>query len=259
VRKLLRSDDGARKPVLAEDHILNLGEWDKVSELNLEDGVELTEPEDLIPTAVAAEVGRRYAIQFLGLSSESAAALDADVIKAALTKSKGNLWDALRSAFEGAFQGGHIEKVGFAKELAQYVEASAKANPRPPGFPALEGNFAVLVADLARRLRHAQSLEQDRRTRNRTRQIIDGFLGDRPAGSSRDAAAELIHEIESALEDTYGDEEVRRRLHLVVHDFELNVDPQAPVDRYEDFADRLRGLDAVRRDAYRNRSPIVIP
>jgi predicted ATPase len=258
MKKLRRSEDGRRKPVLAEEDILNLGQWEGASKLDLDEGVNLTEPEDLIPSSVAAEVARRYAIQFLGISAEDARALDAKKIRDQFKNAKGSMWDALQLAFGQSFDGGHIEKVGFAKELAQFIESSAEADPRPSGFPALEKNFGVLIGDLARRLRRAQAVEQDRRTRNRTRQIVDGFLGDHPNGSTRDAAVELIHEIESALEDTFGDEEVRRHLHILARECELGVDPQAPVPRYEEFKDGLRGLDAIRREAYRQRTQSLV-
>jgi predicted ATPase len=258
VKKLKRSDDGARKPVLADEDILNLGEWEDASKLELEDGVVLREPEDLIPCPVLAEVARRYAIQFLGISAEEAGELDAEKVRAKLAKAEGSAWDALQLAFGETFDGGHIEKVGFSKELAHLVEANAAAKPRPHGFPVLEANFEILIAELSRRLRRAQAVEQDRRSRNRTRQIVEGFLGDRPTGASRDAARELIHEIEGALEDTYGDEEVRRQLNIMFREFELGIDPEAPVPRYEEFQDALRSLDAVRREAYRNRTESLV-
>ena len=257
IKKLQRSDDGRRKPILADDYILDLGAWAKETDLQTDSGVEVTEPEDLIPAPIAAEAAQRYAIQFLEATQEEARSLSGKSILSCLTENQGSLWRSLEQAFAKAFDGGHIEKVGFAKELANVVDAAADSNPRPTGFPKIEHNFGKLIAELAGRLRNAEITELDQRTNNRTDHTVQGFLRDHPDGATRDAANHLLGEIESNLEDTIGDEAVRHKLLAMRHGFQLTTDPQEPVPSFDDFCQQLKDLPSVRRQAYKDAAAIA--
>ncbi len=164
---------------------------------------------------------------------------------------KGRMWAALTKTFKKAFPGAHIDKVGFAKEVVDYLDRERLAEPRPAAVAELEYNFASLIRELASKLNLASAEEAERRTNRQTKRAVRGFLRDHPDSSTRDEASQLLREVESLLEDTPGDEAVQVELIALQRDFELNSDPLRNLENFAEFRDRLEGLDARRRIGYR--------
>ncbi len=251
-RRLARSTDGARKPILGSAYVLDLGAWAQTAELKLTDGVVVAEIEDLISPTIVAGAARGYAVHLLEASDESAALMTAELVAEKLAgPANGRMWAALEVAFGEVFGDSHIDKVGFAREVVSILERAREQHPRPPGLPDTEHNFAQLLVALAERLSRAASDEAERRSNRRTDRIVRSFLRDFPDAASRDAADELLRELEASLELTTGDDAVRADLISLRRDFKLNTDPLTPVPDFEEFRRRVGDLKTRRRLAYR--------
>jgi energy-coupling factor transporter ATP-binding protein EcfA2 len=200
-RKLARSTDGSRKPILPADYVVNVADWAQAAKVELHEAVRVTELEDLIPPAIVVEGARSYAIRLLQVSSDAAQAVRSESIVANLSgEAQGSMWRALDLTFAEVFDGAHVDKIGFAKEVVNFIDAVREDRPRPPGLRDLEHNFGELIAELAARLRQAAADEAERRTNRRTDRIVRGFLRDFGDAASRDAADQVLREIEGSLE-----------------------------------------------------------
>lgn len=250
VKKLARSEvDG--KEVLPSRYVVNLGEWAKQADLAVHPDTTVTEIEDLIPPTIMAEAARRYAVHMLRLSPTEASVFEAGHIEHALAAADGRNFKALESAFASVFEGAHIDKVGFAKEVVGALELGDADESQAQGSAELEKNFTELQAELAARLRDAAQLEADRRRTRRLRRIVKGFLRDYPDGATRDAADQALREVEGSLDDTVGDEAVRSRLTRLRQQFELSTDPLTPVSSFDAFRQALNDLIYLERFVYR--------
>jgi hypothetical protein len=251
-RRLARSTDGTRRPILDEAYVVDLGAWAQTAELKLADGVVVAEIEDLLSPTIVAAAARGYAVHLIEVSDDKAAGMTAELVAGKLADpAGGRMWSALEIAFSEVLDGAHIDKVGFAKEVVSILERVRDQHPRPPGLPDVEHNFERLLADLAQRLSRAASAEADRRSNRRTDRIVRSFLRDFPDAASRDAADELLRELEASLELTTGDDAVRADLIGLRRDFKLNTDPLTPVPDFEEFRRRVSDLKTRRRLAYR--------
>jgi predicted ATPase len=250
-RKLARSSDGSRKPILQAEYIVNVADWAGEANLNVLDEVRVREVEDLIPLAIAVEASRSYAIRLLQASSEEAERITVQRIGKHLKDDDGSVWRAIESAFAEVLDGAHIDKIGFAKEVVTFIETVRSQPRRPPGLPDLEHNFGELIAELAERLREASRDEAERRTNRRTDRIVRSFLRDYPDVAPRNAADQVVRELEASLEDTAGDEAVRLELAALRREFKLSTDPLTPVPEYSEFRRGLTDLGTKRRLAYR--------
>lgn len=183
-KKLLRSEANG-KQVLAERFIIQLGDWASHNELEIDSGVTVREPEDLVPIEVAVHAARRYAEHLMRLSAQEAATLSADAVRGELVAADGSIWDALRAAFAVTFSDSHIDKVGFAKELISSLATGELTDKRSTP---LVNNFRKLIADLADTLQEAARHEDERQRSRRLDRIVSGFLEDYANGATRDRA-----------------------------------------------------------------------
>jgi hypothetical protein len=249
-KHLRRSDDGKSKPIIDQRFVLNVTDWSENADLKIEAAVSVVEPEDLLPVPVALAAARAYARKMLGASAEKAEKINAESLRDSLQgAAKGRVWKAIEKVFKKAFPGEHIDKVGFAKEVIDFLDRERAG--QPDGLEALEYNFFQLIAELSSRLDQAEAQESERRTRRQTNRAVRSFIRDHVDSASRDAASQLLREIESTLEESQGDERVQVELIALRREFELGVDPLAPVTDFERFRDRLRNLDALRRIGFR--------
>jgi predicted ATPase len=256
-RQLLRKVPGRAKPSLKERYVLDVGSWAELAKLKLESSVIAREPEDLIPAALIAEAGRNYARRLLGIGDSDTKGLTAEKIKSGISDAEGSLWGAAKAAFANCFDGAAIEKVGFAKELVALLESSAQAQPPASAVATLEANFEPLIAELAQRLREADAEETDERTEKRSERVVRIFLRDHPEGALRHEADQALIELESALEDTPGDEGVRNHLAALRQAYDLQANPTSQVSEFEQFRDKLRDLRAVRRHAWKEAAKVT--
>jgi predicted ATPase len=256
-RKLARSTDGRGKRILDDNYVVDIATWGAGADLDVVEGITPVEPEDLIPLQIATAAAHGYAEHLLGLDEQKVSELKPEAIKAQIAGAGGRLWTALELAFADAYDGAHIDKVGFAKEIVAFIDRTREQHPRPPGLKALEQNFGALVALLAERLARAEEEEIERRTNRRTDRIVRGFLRDFPEAASRDDADAVLRQIEASLEMSVGDDAVRAEIAALRREFKLSTDPLTPVPEFDAFRDRLANLKTKRRLAYRAPTAVV--
>jgi energy-coupling factor transporter ATP-binding protein EcfA2 len=251
-RRLVRRTDGNSKRILEERFVVDIAAWADGAGVRVAAGVTAVEIEDLVPVPVAVEAARSYAKRMLGSSEEDTRRLTSEAILQKLPESaEGRVWKATRQAFADAFDDAHIDKVGFAKEIVGFADHALALPQRPNGVPDLEHNFGSLIAELAQRLNRAVIEESELRTSRRTDRIVRAFLRDHPAGASRDAADQVLRDVEVNLEDDAGDEAVRSEVSAMRRQFHLASDPLTPVAGFGEFCERLKALKAKRRLGFR--------
>lgn len=244
--KLARHEMTGGRPLLDGRYVVDLSEWASDSNLRLPERASVVQIEDLIPLEVAVEALRAYARRFMRVPEADVDRLKVALIKAHLADGTGALWPAAEAAFGEAFDGAHVDKVGFAKELTEWVDR-VKDGRRPPGLQALEDNFASLLSHLASLLRAAAFDEVERRQLRRLRREIDGFARDRSDGATRDEADRMLRDVEATLEDDEANDLLRRALAGIRRDFRLRSEPSRGVEHFEDFKRRVLELKTLDR------------
>lgn len=244
VRALKRG--GARsKEVLPARFVRQVGALvDKHKEdIHVAAGVpKVEELEDLVALPVAVAAARNYAHKVGDFTRETADRFTSEDIEEALKVGPGTLFDAVAAAFTSRFGSDtHIEKVGFAKEVVAALRV-ARSGPSPEGFEETERNFALVLADLAKLLREASAEEQDRRLNNRLDRTVSGFLRDYPNPASRERGRLLIEEVEASTEDSEAGDRIRLEAERIRREFALDENLTDPIERFEDFRDRVASL-----------------
>lgn len=245
----LRSSEADGQRVLEDSNIVVLDQWMRDNPVELDGGIKGVEIEDLVPASLAAVAANAYADRLWPLS-EAHPRIDAAGILSKVTKTKPALWPAVEKAFAETYDSGHIDKVGFAKELIIHLDRTRGDANRPPGGPQLEHNFALLLADLTERLQLAQEAEVENRHTKQLDRIIDAFLRDFPDGVERDTAERRLRDIENKLGDSEGDQAVRATVSVLRREFSLRTDPLEQVPDYASFKERLSKLPLLARLAY---------
>jgi AAA domain, putative AbiEii toxin, Type IV TA system len=257
--KTLTRGGPRRKEILPQEFVLQVGAWATAAAepLSVPKDVVITELEDLIPLPVAVAAARNYAIKVVQASREHADTLVEGDISAKLEKHHGSVFDALKSAFvERLGPEFHIEKVGFAKEVVAALSASRHLDVPPSGFSEAERNFELILSELAKLLRRANQEEQDRRLNNRLQRIVKGFLSDYPASTSRERGRLLVEEVQGSIEESDEGDWIRLQAEKLRRDFHLDESLTQPIDRFDEFRDRVAALQYeerfVKRDVYRD-------
>ena len=251
--RIFDADGLRRKAIIRKEFVIDLSSWAAEAEdLELPANLEVYETEDLIPPEVAVTAARGYAIAMLRPQEENQIeALSEQAILSRLGSDEGSgVWEAVKAEFAEAFDGAEISKVGFAKEVAAYVDAYRDADPIPPGLARLESNFGALIATLSEKLEMAESKEISGRTNRRSDMLVKSFLDDYPEPPVRDRALKFLRDLEASLENISGDDKVRAAIGEMRRRFDLGRDPLEPVPEYEAFRQRLRDLQAIRRGGY---------
>jgi predicted ATPase len=247
--KVLTRGGPRRKEILPSEFVLQVGTWaSEVQQLSIADDVIVTELEDLISLPVAVVAARNYAVKVVEVARDHAETFVEADIAAKLNAQHGSLFDSLRVAFaERLGPDVHIEKVGFVKEVVAVLAASRDVAVPPPGVRDVERNIALILAELAKRLRRANQQEQDRRLNNRLKRTIAGFLSDYPTPTTRERGRLLIEEIQASIEDSEEGDRVRILMERLRRDFELDENLTDPIDRFDDFRERVEALQYEER------------
>jgi hypothetical protein len=242
--KTLARGGPRRKEVLPSEFVIQIGSWAKTAEqLSIADRVTVTELEDLVSLPVAVAAARNYAVKVVEIPRASAEQLVEADVAAQLKAHPGPLFDALALAFaERLGPDVHIEKVGFAKEVVAALAASRSVETPLPGFAEVERNIGLLLSALAKLLRRAYQREEDRRLSNRLNRTIAGFLADYPTPTTRERGRLLIEEVNASVETSDEGDRVRLLAAKLYRDFELDEDLTKPIDRYEEFRERVEAL-----------------
>lgn len=252
-----RNPKGSRGRFLSLDYVLELGDWAaKQPELKADPGVNVREPEDLVPLGILAEAARRYAMRFPHVVKGTPEDFETASIVAELAAADGSSWDALEKAFAGHFDGDSISKLGLAREVIHVVEAGDADSEEAER---LVSNFGLLIAELADRLRRAREAEELRRIGKRSEEIVKSFIADNPSGANRDQTDQALRDIEKALEENEGDEAIRFEVQKIRRDFELETDPLSPAEPFDQLKDRLSDLRVLAQKAYEDAESAPAP
>lgn len=241
VKRLERSEIDGR-PIINPQYILDLGEWAERAALKTTAGVEIRELEDLIPRSLMLAAARAYAQRFMNLDDAASGALKSAAIGEAVHAAGGRSWKGLEDAFAATFDDAQIDKVGFARELADLLERSRREGTSPHGITALVHNFGALLRELAERMADAERAEVLRRRNRQVKQLARGFERDHPHGARRDQADQVLRAIERSLEDSPEDDRIRLRATEMRRHFGLKLEDTAPLVEHERFLEELRNL-----------------
>ena len=170
-----------RKELVAAEYVVQVGQWVKETQLKVDDGVVVTELEDLVPLAMAVAAAKNYAIKIGRSNTKVVKELTVADIKNQLGTANGSVFGALSRACMEQDGGFHIEKVGFAREIISLLAGTRwPSKQQLAGCDDLEKRFKLLLEHLAQRLRNAHRLEQERRLNNKLERAVSGFLSDHP-------------------------------------------------------------------------------
>jgi AAA15 family ATPase/GTPase/DNA-directed RNA polymerase subunit F len=234
---------GARgKQILPDDYILQLAE-SGIDVSKLPTG-SLTDIEDLIPLAVCTEVSRRYLTHFCNMSAEDLASLTDELIESKIVEGK-CLFDAIEKAIFTLKGKPHIEKVGFARTLVDYLsELSAVdiVNNKIPDIQSFSKNMGVLFQKLNTMRRSAEREANEEKIAGKFKRLKDGFLRDFPEAASRQMAFNLFEEMASSLDDSAESDVVRIAMNRVVNDFSVKTERHEAITNYREFRNRLEQI-----------------
>lgn len=240
--KRLERGDVDNRPIIDPAYVVDLGEWAAHVSLKPTAGVEVREIEDLIPRSLMLAAARLYAQHFMGLDQAASTKLTSVAIGNAVADADKRSWKGLKQAFADTFGGVEIDKVGFARELADLLERSRREATSPQGIEALAHNFGALLRELAERLAEARRTEVARRRNRQLKQLAKSFERDHPSSARRDEAEEVLRAIERSLEDSSQDDIIRQRAAEIRRYFGLRAEDTDPLVEHERFLDELREL-----------------
>lgn len=245
-RSQIKKGGAKGRPTVDDDLILMVGDWAKASGAKAATGVTIEEPEDLIPTKLAAVAARRYAMHLLGLSETDANKLTEKAIKDQVTAGKASMWDAVAQAFEAAFETS-LGKAGFAKELLAFLAEHEQEETPPEGVDILDDNFRKLITQLASTLRLAREREDSGRRDQRVNRIIEEFVADHPTGCIRDTAAAMLHRVDAAADDSTEGDTIRAGTASLRRRYQLGTDRLTRVPDYANFLVDLKSVPVMVR------------
>lgn len=254
IKKLERGEVNG-KQLLPPSCILDLGSWAEKALPKLDPGVSAVEIEDLIPISIACKAAHAYARKMLGATAPG---FDDKAVTAALHSSSGQLWKAIATCFADGYDGAHIDKVGFAKELIEIVDAAADTQSGSAGLPALRDNFKQLIADLTAKLATAEQAERDKRQSKRLNRAVVAFNQDHPTGSTRDDASQVLRDIDNGLDGAAGDDRTRQIISDMRRRHALDTDPLEAVADFTQFKDDLNTLLYQERLAHQPPEPATV-
>jgi hypothetical protein len=235
-----------KRRLLNDKYIVEFASWVLEEEgVAVSDGISAQEIEDLVPVEITVRAARAYAQTIEGSKEAAQSKLTVDLVRAELEAVDGSLWEALSRAYKKAFKGAHIEKVGFAREVVEYmgkgeeVEAEAQL--------VLRKNFTLLLSHLGDLLDDAEQDEGASRNENRLARVVAGFERDHPSGIMKKRARSLLREIEQALDDSDRSDHVKIELLAIRRDFSLDDDLVGPVQAFDKLRDAIKRVEVVHR------------
>ncbi|MFD3438805.1 AAA family ATPase [Streptomyces sp. NPDC058685] len=257
--KALARGGARQKQVLPANFIVEIGTWAKDRHLSLSDGVSATEIEDLLSLPLAVKAAQNYAVRVLQISRKDAASFTAEDVSEKLPEHEGSLFDALKNAFTQRLGSEfHIEKVGFAKEVIAVLADSRSNSDSARVCTDFEGNIAALLSEIAKLLRQAARDEQDRRLNNRLDRTIAGFLADHSSPTTRERGRLLIEEIQASVHDSEEGDRIRLQTERIRRDFDLDENLGDPIERFDDFREKVAALRYEERFAKQNAQVVEV-
>ena len=256
--KVLARGGPRRKGLVPSEFVLQVGAWAETTPtLSIAPNVAVHELEDLLPIPVAVTAARNYAMKVANVSHEVACTLSEDHVRQRLQQESDSLFNALTEAFVDSLgPDAHIEKVGFAKEVIAVLAASRGAAP-PPEIEELQDNFGPLLSNLARLLRLANQREEERRLNNGLNRTIAAFLDDYPRTTTREHARLLIEKLQASVEDSSDGDRVSLETAKLLREFDLDENLNEPINRYNEFCERIKALRYDERFFKRNEAVTV--
>ena len=256
--KVLARGGPRRKGLVPSEFVLQVGAWAETTPtLSIAPNVAVHELEDLLPIPVAVTAARNYAMKVANVSHEVACTLSEDHVRQRLQQESDSLFNALTEAFVDSLgPDAHIEKVGFAKEVIAVLAASRGAAP-PPEIEELQDNFGPLLSNLARLLRLANQREEERRLNNGLDRTIAAFLDDYPTTTTREHARLLIEKLQASVEDSSDGDRVSLEAAKLLREFDLDENLNEPINRYNEFCERIKALRYDERFFKRNEAVTV--
>lgn len=251
---------GARgRQLLPSEFIVRVGAWAKdFATLSVANGVVVSELEDLVSLPVAVAAARNYAVRLADVPRDLAEEFSDEQVLKKVSAEQPSLFDALAAAFTDHFgTDAHIEKVGFAREVVAVLAASRGMQLMPVGFTDTEQNFQQLLAQLAKLLRRATAREDERRLNNRLNRTIAGFLADYPTATTRERGRLLVEEVLESVESSEEGDRVKLSALKLRRDFELDENLTEPIDRYQEFRERVQALRYEERIAKQDDNVVV--
>ena len=257
--KVLARGGPRRKGLLASEFVLQVGAWAETTPtLSIAPNVAVHELEDLLPIPVAVTAARNYAVKVANVSHEVACTLSEDHVRQRLQRNSASLFNALTEAFVDSLgPDAHIEKVGFAKEVIAMLAASRGAAPAAE-IEELQDNFGPLLSTLAKLLRLANQREEERRLNNGLDRTIGAFLDDYPTTTTREHARLLIEKLQTSVEDSSDGDRVNLEAAKLLREFDLDENLNEPINRYNEFCERIKALRYDERFFKRNEAVSVV-
>jgi predicted ATPase len=236
----------SKKRLLPEECVFELDSWVATARVTIANDVLAEEIEDLIDPAFAVKAAQANAKLIEGIDDNETAKLTLESLQAQLAIKK-SLWNALVVCYSKAFKGGHIEKLGFAREVVDLMSHKDDAGSATPGRAITEDNFALLLTSLSSRLRDAQEEETSHRSERRLSGKIREFERDHHDGISKRRALSLIREIDLILDQNDEADHVRVELGAIAREFALNEQISLPVANFEQFKTQIQRLSVAQR------------
>ncbi|WPF82677.1 AAA family ATPase [Sanguibacter sp. 4.1] len=243
---LLRGE-ARKKKVLSSDYIIRLDQWALTSDLHFDDGVVVTEIEDLLPAAIVHRAALSHLSRFMPIEQIDASKFSLAKFKSAL-KSGTGLWDHLDDAYRKAFPGEHIEKVGLAREILLLLDTS----PEAPGADELRERFGALLSHLAERLNSAAQVEDQNRSDDKVKRVVKSFSQTYRRGITKREARKTLRQIHDAFSSSPWVEEAAQSIDQIRTKFEIDDNLSPVVSDFEEFREAIRALGLRERQEYQD-------
>lgn len=246
--KVLKRGEARQKRVLRDEFIVRLDLWFAGSGLEPDPGVIVKEIEDLIPLSIAHRAALNHLSRFRQLEQKDLTAFELTSLRGSLEACGGSVWQCVEAAYGTAFEGEHIEKAGFAREVIAALSLSDDAG----GIDVLKTRFSDLFGHLSRLLDDAASEEERNRTTDRFRRAISNFEANYPRGISKNGARRLLRELKSAIDASDLSDEIVPRLLAIERDYGVQDPVHPTIADFEGFKDSISSLAIAERISYQD-------
>lgn len=254
--KVLKRGEARKKRILQDEFIVRVDNWYAQSGLDVEDGVEVQEPEDLVPIGLMRRAALNYLGRFRTLEQSDLDAFTEASIRSALPEHNGSLWSATEALYEIAFDGEHIEKAGLAREIVATLDRTGLESQ----LDVLMTRFSALFSFLTLKLDKAAADEESDRTSDRFVRAIRNFESNHPRGISRNAARRLLRELRNAVTSSPLEDTLIPKLISIERDFQIDDPAIQHIQDFDGFADSIRALEPAERLSYQDdarRDPVA--
>lgn len=235
------------KVLLEEEFILQIGDLN--SGVNLSDGVNLTDIEDLIPLPICVEASRNYAREVCGAKDNTVNKwITSEAIIKKYIPGK-TIFDAIEDFFhENQSKGIYIDKLGLSRSVVDTINQYRKKRNSskiisPKDLETLDNNFKLLFRYLNDKIRKANTKLTDERISQKIDRIKKRFISDHPTPSKREDAVVLLANIEDILDNSRESEDIRKIIKALRETYNLDTEMVKLIDNYEEFK---KGLEKIK-------------